>query len=189
MTEIDINSYKVKIETVKETYDNLATEKEIKELFKGIFIMFLKEVLQLFNKVLKKVPDLKFSKSSEKISNLNIILECLESDGILFNVDVNEVIVRGYTTYIYMEYRDYIMDWNIESIKLLNEESIKSVVIDTAKKEEIEDTVADYLNIIPELVLIINNLKEKDILKLLYLLNNLNVIVDVYLLKKSQNIF
>lgn len=189
MTESDIDNYKSKIETVKETYDNLSTEKEIKELFKGIFIMFLKEVLQLFNKVLKKVPDLKFSSSSEKISNLNIILECLETDGILFNVDVNDVIVRGYMTYIYMEYRDYIMDWNIDTIKGLNEDSIKTAVLDTAKKEEIEDSVAEYLNIIPELVLIINNLKEKDILKLLYLLNNLNVIIDVYLLKKSQNIF
>ena len=35
----------------------------------------------------------------------------------------------------------------------------------------------------------INNLKEKDILKVLYLLNNLNVIIDVYLVKKSQKIF
>ena len=150
--------------------------------------MFLKDVMQLFNKVIKKVPDLKFSKSSEKISNLNILLECLESDGILFNVDVNDVIVRGYITYFYMKYREYIINWDIASFKNINEESIVTVVIDTAKSENVENKATEYINIIPEIVLIINNLREKDILKLLYLLNNLNVIIDVYLLKKSQNI-
>ena len=184
----DIDNYKAKIETIKCTYADLSTEKEIKELFKGIFIMYIKEVFQLFNKVVKKVPDLKFSKSSEKISNLNTLLECLETDGILFNVDVNDVIIRGYITYFYMTYRDNIINWDIESIKALNEDTIKTVVIDTAKQEEVEDYASEYLNIIPEIVLIIQNLKEKDILKLLYLLNNLSIIIDVYLLKKSQNI-
>ena len=33
----------------------------------------------------------------------------------------------------------------------------------------------------------INNLSEKDILKVMYLLNNVNVIIDVYLAKKSLN--
>jgi len=185
----DIDNYKAKIETIKVTYTNLNTEIEIKELFRGIFIMFLKDVMQLFNKVIRKVPDLKFSKSSEKISNLNILLECLESDGILFNVDVNDVIIRGYITYFYMKYREHIMGWDIDSIKSLNAESIKTVVIDTAKLENVENKATEYLNIIPEIVLIIDNLKEKDILKLLYLLNNLNVIIDVYLLKKAENVF
>ena len=187
MSEID--NYKSKIELIKNNYSQLNTEIEIKDLFKGIIIMFIKDVIRLYNKLIKKLPELKFSKSSEKISNLNTLLTSLETDGKLFNLDLNDIILRAYINYFYMKYRDDMMDWNIDKIKLLNEESIKCAVINSAKSEDMVETASEYLNIIPEIVLMINNLKESDILKMLYLLNNLNTIIDVYLLKKSQNIF
>ena len=187
MTEID--NYKSKIETIKNNYLQLNTELEIKDLFKGIIIMFIKDVIRLYNKLIKKNPELNLLKSSEKISNLNTLLDSLESDGILFNLDVTYIILRAYINYFYMKYRDDMMNWNIDNIKLVNEDSIKSVVIDTAKNENVVETASEYLNIIPELILIINNLKESDILKMLYLLNNLNTIIDVYLLKKSEGKF
>ena len=56
MSEID--NYKSKIETIKNNYSQLNTETEIKELFKGIIIMFIKDVLRLFNKLIKKLPEL-----------------------------------------------------------------------------------------------------------------------------------
>ena len=187
MSEID--NYKSKIETIKNNCSQLNTETEIKELFKGIIIMFIKDVIRLYNKLIKKLPELKFSKSSEKISNLNILLDSLETDGKLFNLDINEIILRAYINYFYMKYRDDMMNWDLENIKLLNEDTIKCAVIDSAKSEDVVETASEYLNIIPEIVLMINNLKESDILKMLYLLNNLNTIIDVYLLKKSQQIF
>jgi len=187
MSELD--SYKSKIEVFKSNCYQLETELEIRDLFKGIIIMFIKDVIQLYNKLLKKLPDLKFSNSSEKISNLNTVLESLESDGKLFNIDISDIILKAYINYFYTKYRDDMMDWNIENIKLLDEHNIKSVVIENAKSEDVVDTASEYLNIIPEIVLMINNLKEKDILKIVYLLNNLNTIIDVYLLKKAENVF
>ena len=185
----DIENYKCKIETLLINCEQLNTELEIKDFFKGIIIMFIKDVIRLYNKLIKKLPDLKFSKSSEKISNLNILLDSLETDGRLFNLDLNDIILRAYINYFYMKYRDIMMEWNLDNIKLINEETIACALIETAKTEDVVDTASEYLNIIPEIVLMINNLKESDILKLLYLLNNLNTIIDVYLLKKSQGVF
>lgn len=187
MTEI--NNYKQQLDLIKINCLEMNNETEIKDLFKGVLIMFMKDIVQLYNKLLKKLPELKFSNSSEKISNLNTLLESLEGDGKLFNIDCNELILKGYVNYIYTKYRDDMMEWDLENIKKLNENNIKEVVVDTATAENVKNEASDYLNIIPELVLMINNLKEKDILKVLYLLNNLNVIIDVYLVKKSQKIF
>jgi hypothetical protein len=184
-----IEHYKQKLITIQDNCMQLTLETEIKELFKGVVIMFLKNILLLYNKLLKKLPELRTSNSSEKISNLNTLLNSLESDGILFNINVNDVIIRAYTTYIYTKYRDEMLDWNTDNIKLINEQNIKDEVVETAKKENLVNNVADYFDIIPEIVLIINNLKETDVLKLLFILNNLNTIIDVYLVKKSQNIF
>jgi len=185
----DIDNYKLRIETIKNNYLRLNTELEIRDLFKGVIIMFIKDIVRLYNKLIIILPQLKFSKSSEKISNLNKLLYSLESDGKMFNLDVTDIIFRAYINYFYLKYRDDMMEWNIQKIKLLDEESIKSVLMDGAKSENIEEKASEYLNIIPEIVLMANNLKENDILKLLYLLNNINIIIDIYLLKKSQGIF
>jgi hypothetical protein len=184
----ELEDYKLKLETIKESYSQLSTEAEIKDLFKGITIIFIKEIIQLYNKLLKKLPHMKFSKSSEKISNLNTLLESLESDGRLFNIDVNDIIIRSYISYFFIKYRDDMMNWDLEKIAYINEDKFKEVVVDGVTSENVANTQAasEYLNIIPEIILMVNNLKPKDILKLLYILNNLNVIVDIYLVKKSQ---
>jgi hypothetical protein len=185
----DITNYNQQLELIKVSCLNINNESEIKDLFKGVLIMFMKDIIQLYNKLLKKLPELKCSNSSEKISNLNTLLESLEGDGKLFNIDCNEIILKGYVSYIYTIYRDGMMEWDLEAIKRMNKNNITEAVIDTATAENVKGEASEYLNIIPELVLMINNLKEKDILKVLYLLNNLNVIIDVYLVKKSQKIF
>jgi hypothetical protein len=187
-TKSIIEKYKEKIDYLKQNCETIQSEKEFMELFKGVIIMFIKEMILLYNKLLEKLPNLKFSSSSEKITNLNILLTSLEGDGILYGIDCTDIILRAYITYFYLKYRDDMMNWNIEQIKLINEENIHSTVIDTASKEKVTNEVSEYLNIIPEVVLMINNLSEKDILKTTYLVNNVNVIIDVYLVKKQQKL-
>jgi hypothetical protein len=181
-----INKYNDKINTLNNNCINITTETEFKELFKGVIIMFIKDIIILYNKLLIKLPNLKYSSSSEKITNLNILLTSLEGDGKLYGIDCCDIILRAYITYFYVKFRDDMMSWNIENVKKINEQNMQNIVIDTASKEKIGNEVSEYLNIIPEIILMINNLNEKDIIKLMYLLNNVNVIIDVYLAKKSQ---
>lgn len=181
-----ISKYTEKINALNNNCINLGSETEFKELFKGVIIMFIKDVVILYNKLLVKIPELKYSSSSEKITNLNIILTSLEGDGKLYGIDCTDIILRAYITYFYVKYRDDMMSWNIDNVKKINEENIHCAVIDTASKEKVTNEVSEYLNIIPEVVMMINNLSEKDIIKVMYLLNNVNVIIDVYLAKKSQ---
>jgi hypothetical protein len=184
-----IQSYKLKIKVLEENCLQISKEDEFKELFKGVVIMFIKDVILLYNKLLIKMPDLKYSKSSEKITNLNTLLNALETDGKLFNLDCNDIILRAYINYFYTSYRDDMLEWNLEKISNINENDIKEAVLDTASKENVANEASAHLNIIPEIVLMINNLKERDILQILYLLNNLNTVIDVYLVKKASNQF
>lgn len=179
-----IEKYKIKLKNLNENCMKLTNETELIELFKGVVIMFIKEVILLYNKLIQKIPDLKYSKSSEKITKLNILLNALESDGKLFNLDCNTIILRAYVNYIYTLYRDNMMNWNIKQIIAINTDNITKIVCSTVSKENIIAETSDYLNIIPEIVLMIQNLKDKDILKILYLLNNLNTVVDVFFYKK-----
>ena len=153
-----IEKYNEKIEVLKQNCEVLASEKEFMELFKGIIVMFIKEIILLYNKLLDKLPNLKFSSSSEKITNLNMLLTSLEGDGILYGIDCIDILLRAYINYFYIQYRDDMMNWNIEQIKLINEENIHSTIIDTASKEKLTNEVSEYLNIIPEVILMINNL-------------------------------
>jgi hypothetical protein len=188
-TQNIINKYTEKINSLNNSCIDIQTENEFKELFKGVIIMFIKDVILLYNKLLVKLPDLKYSASSEKITNLTTLLNSLETDGKLLGFDCNDIILRAYITYFYIKYRDDMMSWNIEKVKDINEQNMHNIVTDTAEKEKVSSEVAEHLNIIPEVVLMINNLSEKDILKIMYLLNNVNVIIDVYLAKKSQKQF
>jgi hypothetical protein len=179
-----IDNYKNKLESFFEDYKKLSLN-ELKDMFKGVVIMFIKDVVNLYNKLLGSMPELKFSKSSEKITNLNTLLNALEGDGKLFGIDCNDIILRAYVNYFYTEHRDIMMAWEIDKIKSINENDIKGAVINTATKENVVETASEHLNIIPEIVLMLNNLKDKEILKILYLLNNINTLLDVYLVKLS----
>jgi hypothetical protein len=181
-----IKIYQQKLDTLKENCLKLETESELKDLFKGVTIMLIKDVILLYNKLLIKIPTLKFSESSNKITNLNTLLNSLEGDGKLFNIDCNDIILRSYITYFYMKYRDDMIRWNLEKIKLINESNIKNVIVATISSETILDDGLNHLNIIPEIVLMINNLSQKDIIKLTYLLNNMNIIIDIYFFKKMS---
>lgn len=182
-----INNYKAQLECLKDNCINFTTEAEFKDLFKGVIIMFIKDIIAMFNKLVLKYPELKQSSSAEKIHNLNILLDSLEGDGILFGIDCNDLMLRSYITYFYTKYRDPMIDWDLEAIKRINEEDITDVVISSTTQENLANNAEEHLNIIPEIVLMLNKLKEKDILKIFYLLNNLNTTIDIYLLKKSQN--
>lgn len=179
-----INNYKKELKTLEENC-NILSLSELEEMFKGVVVMFIKDVIHLYNKLLVSMPELKFSKSSEKITNLNTLLDALEGDGKMFGVDCNDIILRAYVTYFYKEHRDIMMDWDLEKIKTINENDITDAVINTATKENVIESTSEHLNIIPEIVLMLNNLKDKDILKILYLLNNINTVIDIYLLKRS----
>ena len=176
-----IKKYEEKIDNLRQSCLNIESDADFKELFKGVVIMFIKDIILLFNKLVSINPEFKFSKSSEKISNLNILLDSLESDGFLFGINCNDIIMRSYVNFVYSKYRDNMMEWNIKQIINIDEEQIKNDVLNKTKAENI----GEYLNIIPEIKIMSTYLKEKDILKVLFLLNNLNVIVDIYLLKRK----
>jgi hypothetical protein len=189
MTSSKIDEFNKKIETLLQNCMKLETEAELKELFKDVVIMFIKDSIKLHNKLIQQDPSLKFTEGSEKFSKLNILVSSLESDGKLFNIDCNELIFKGYFGHIYAKYREYMMNWNIEGMKHINEniDTIQNVILESAKKEQVADSTYEHMNIIPELVMMINKLSEKEILKLLYLLNNLNTIMDVYVYKYQNN--
>jgi hypothetical protein len=181
-----IESYKNQLSCLKDSCLGLSTESELTDLFKGVVIMFIKDVILLYNKLIQKIPDLRYSKSSEKITNLNVLLNALETDGKLFNLDCTDILLRAYVTYFYAKYRDDMVNWDIEKIKSIDETKITEAVVDTATKENVLDRTSEHLDIVPEIILMLNNLKDRDILKLLYLLNNLNTVIDVYLYKKMS---
>lgn len=182
-----ITNYKNDLENVSVGCLNLSSEEDIKNLFKGVIIMFIENVICLYGKLLIKLPDLRFSKSSDKITNLNMLLKSLQTDGILFGLNCNDIILKAYITYFYVKYRDQMMNWDISQLKLIDEINIREVAIETAEKEQIlETTATEYLNIIPEIILMINNLDVKDILHMLYYLNYLNIIIDTYFYKMTQ---
>ena len=179
-----IERYENKLNSLKTKCLNISEDNEFKDLFKGIFIMLIRNILELKNKLSTTVN----SNINNKLSELNIVLDYLENDNQLINIDICDLLLRGYVSYFYQDYRDYIMNWNIDKIKDLDNELIKDTIITTVAKEKdvIKDDITEYLNIIPEISIMINNLEMNDIIKLFYLLNNLNVIIDIYLFKKNQ---
>ena len=185
----NILEYQVKLKILEEQCQTITEEKEFKELFKGIILMFLDEVNRVFKKLLKKIPELKETNSSKKIDNLNILVDYINGTNSMLGIDINDIIIRGYTTYFYLKFRDDMINWNIDEIKKINESDIEKEILETASKENIKENVAEHLNLIPEVVMMVNHLEEKDILKLLYILNNMNTLVDVYLLKKNMKEF
>jgi hypothetical protein len=174
-----IKKYEQKIDKLRQDCLNINSDDDFKELFKGVVILLIKDIVLLFNKLVSQHPELKFSKSSEKISNLNILLDSLEGDGMLFGINCNDIIMRSYVNFVYSKYRDVMVEWKIENIKNIDEDKIKSDI-----NEKVD--IGEYLNIIPEIKMMANYLKEKEILKILFLLNNLNVIIDIYLLKHNK---
>lgn len=184
--EVLIESYKINLESFSEKCQNITVENEYKDLFRGIFIMFLEDFINLYNKLSQKIPELLSEKISVKISNLNKLLDVLNNDGFIFGIDCNEIILRGYINYFYTSYRDNLMTWDLNALDV-NEENIKNKVIDVANNEDALNTVSNYLDIIDEIVIMFNNTKDKDKLKIIYILNNLNTVIDIYLGKKSLN--
>jgi len=176
-----IKSYELNLETYRQSYLNTKSVTEFKELFKGLIIMMLDHIILLYNKILQKKPELKFSKSSEKITKINTLVDCLKNNTKIMGCDVNEVILKGYVSYFYAKYRDMMMNWDIKKIKTIDESDIKGVVFGTVTNSQIMEIAQENFNIVPEVVLMINNLKEKEIFKLLYYLNNVNTMIDIYL--------
>jgi hypothetical protein len=183
-----IERYDNKLNSLKTKCLNISEENEFKDLFKGIFIMLIRNILELKNKLSTTVS----SNINSKLSELNILLDYLENDNQLINIDICDILLRGYVSYFYQDYRDYIMNWDIDKIKYLDNNIIKDTIVSTVAKEKditdmfIKDDITEYLNIIPEISIMINNLEMNDIIKLFYLLNNLNIIIDIYLLKRNQ---
>ena len=187
MTELK-SIYCKNLDNLKDKCLVIDNDNDFKELFKGVIIMLIKDIIVLNSKLLPSIKSLNTSKCLEKFSNLNILLQNLESNQTMLGFDCNDIIIRGYINYFYSKYRDDIINWNIDKIKNINENEITQIILSSTKNENIESIVSDYLNILPEIILIINCLKEREILKIFYLLNNLNIILDVYLVKKADNL-
>lgn len=182
--EVLIETYKSNLESFSDNCKNISTDKEYRDLFRGIIIMFLEDFIELYNKLSIRIPELKSNKTIEKVDNLKKLLDILNNDGIILGIDCNEIILRGYINYFYTLYRDDLMTWNLSALKI-NEDNIKEKVIDVANTENAIDIASNYLDIIHEIVLMFDNTKDKDKLKMIYILNNLNTVIDIYLGKKS----
>ena len=113
-----------------------------------------------------------------------MVIDQLEGKQSFFNVNVTDIIIRGYINYFYLSYRDLFMDWDINKIKSIDRSVISDVVLNGVKQEQV-DVSESSLNLIPEIVSIFNNLNYKDNIKFLFLINNLNVIIDRILLDRS----
>lgn len=188
-----ISKYNNKLNKLKNKYIHIETNEEFKDLFKGVLIILIRNILEMKNKL---ELNNNYINLINKISDLNILLDYLENDKQLLNIDLCDVLLRGYINYIYKDYRDYIMNWNIDEIKNISTDDVNSL-IDTknntiSKKSSISNLISDlssindiseYLNVIPEISILINNLEENNIIKLFYLLNNINIIIDLYLIK------
>jgi hypothetical protein len=179
-----IETYKSNLHLFNDKCKNINTETEYKDLFRGIFVMFLEDFVKLYNKLSIKINELNTNKIKEKIDNLNKLLDILNNDGKIFGIDCNEIILRGYINYFYTSYREKFMLWDLNSINT-NENSIKNEVLSIANNENALEITSNYLDIIPEVVIMFENIKDKDKLKFIYILNNLNTVLDVYLAKKS----
>jgi len=69
-----IENYKLEISKLHTSCSNISSEVEFRELFKGIVIMFINDMILMYDKLLIKIPTLKHSASSEKITYLKILL-------------------------------------------------------------------------------------------------------------------
>jgi hypothetical protein len=182
-----INKYKQKLEDLQIKIIPLSSS-DLEELFNGTIIMFINELNNLYNKLIENDNKINNSHTmnqiEEKLSKLNMVIDQLEGKQSFFNVNVTDIIIRGYINYFYLSYRDLFMDWDINKIKSIDRSVISDVVLNGVKQEQV-DVSESSLNLIPEIVSIFNNLNYKDNIKFLFLINNLNVIIDRILLDRS----
>ena len=182
-----INKYKQKLEDLQTKIIPLSSS-DLEELFNGTIIMFINELNNLYNKLIENDNKINnphtMNQIEEKLSKLNMVIDQLEGKQSFFNVNVTDIIIRGYINYFYLSYRDLFMDWDINKIKSIDRSVISDVVLNGVKQEQV-DVSESSLNLIPEIVSIFNNLNYKDNIKFLFLINNLNVIIDRILLDRS----
>lgn len=182
-----INKYKQKLEDLQTKIISLSSS-DLEELFNGTIIMFINELNNLYNKLIENDNKINNSHTmnqiEEKLSKLNMVIDQLEGKQSFFNVNVTDIIIRGYINYFYLSYRDLFMDWDINKIKSIDRSVISDAVLNGVKQEQV-DISESSLNLIPEIVSIFNNLNYKDNIKFLFLINNLNVIIDRILLDRS----
>ncbi len=183
-----IQVYKNRLSAIETAcLNDVNTEADFRLLFKEATIEFIKCMDSIYKNKIKNIPNLNIVNIDSKINNLHMLLDCLENgDGKMFGLDCNDIILRGYINYFYSKYREKMLNWDIEYIKVIDETYITDVVVDTAQKENVSNSISEHLNMVPEVVLMMNNLKDKDIMKLLYHLNELNTIIDVFLSKKMS---
>ena len=184
--------YKKKLEDLQTKIVSLSSS-DLEELFNGTIIMFINELNNLYNKLIEhdnennsKIKNSRImSQIEEKLSKLNMVVDQLEGKQSFFSVNVTDIIMRGFINYFYLSYRDLFMDWNIDKIKSIDRSVISDAVLNGVKKEQV-DVSESSLNLIPEIVSIFDNLNYRDNIKFLFLINNLNVIIDRILLDRSK---
>lgn len=183
--------YKKKLEDLQTKIVSLSSS-DLEELFNGTIIMFINELNNLYNKLIESECENNKIKNShtmsqieEKLSKLNMVVDQLEGKQSFFSVNVTDIIMRGYINYFYLSYRDLFMDWDIDKIKSIDRTVISDAVLYGVRQEQV-DVSESSLNLIPEIVSIFDNLNYKDNIKFLFLINNLNVIIDRILLDRSK---
>lgn len=189
--ELKTKQYNEKIEEFKVDCC-IKTLHELEEIYKSIMIKFIDDIIKNYNSLKKTVSELNNKRVLDKISKLNMLLKVLKNedgnDGTLLGIDCNKVIMNGYIKYFYLKYRDIMLDWEISKIKGINEKALKTVVVDTSIKEDVSESVNSYLDILPEVIVMLNKINDEKLLNIVYKLNLINKLLDVYILKKDNKI-
>jgi hypothetical protein len=180
-----IQIYNSQLESLKNNALLLDSFDQIQELFKEVVILFINKLLYLFNKITSKESTLLDTSIAKKISHMNTLLQSLEGDCKLFGMDILDYIQRGYINYVYLKYRDHLLSWDFKSINNVGRDQLENAILQTATKEQLD--IMNYMDLLPELLKMLSYLDNKDVHELLYLLNNINVIIDVIIYKKYIN--
>ena len=100
-----INKYKQKLEDLQTKIIPLSSS-DLEELFNGTIIMFINELNNLYNKLIENDNKINnphtMNQIEEKLSKLNMVIDQLEGKQSFFNVNVTDIIIRGYINYFYL---------------------------------------------------------------------------------------
>lgn len=171
------NKYMNRLKDIQIKCDNLDNENDLKNLFNGVFIMLINNILNFKEKIFLKEININKKNIEEKISKLHLLIDILENNNIVI-----DIIIRGYILYFYKMYREYVNNWDIECFLKIEEEELKEKIVNIADKENIVKDVDEYLLIFKDIYLMIKYLEENDIIQIFFILNNLNIITDKIIL-------
>ena len=166
--------------------DGLGNKQDMMEIFKHTIILFIKEIQLMYNQI-SETSHTTFTECASKMSDLNMVLNCLESNGgMILGQNCVDLIFRSYFSFVYMKYKQHIESWDINRILSLNINQVRETVEKEANDSH-SNKANEYFNIIPELINILHTIEPKKIIKILYFLNLINGIIEICIVRGFFN--